>query len=292
METNIPKKSPKFSCEICDIKTNNKRDYEKHLITAKHTKLTKVNKSKHIYPQKSPPDNHVIVCPNCDKKYTSRAGIWKHRKICQEKSELNISDKEIINALIKQTEKLTKIIEHGTINTTNSHNTTNIGKNFNLNVYLNETCKDAINITDFVSSIKLNLEDLEHTGRTGYIEGISNIFIRNLNNLEKHLRPLHCSDLKREVLYIKDNNKWEREVDQKPILTKAIKTIANENIKNISEWKKNYPDCTCSDSNKNTLYLKIVSNAMSGSTKEESEQNYTKIIKNIAKESLIDKNTA
>jgi hypothetical protein len=294
METFFPKNFPKFSCDVCHIKTNNKKDFDKHLLTAKHKKLTKVNKSEQnfpIFPQISQLDNPKLTCEFCNKKYTSRTGIWKHRKICLNKTnELNISDKEIINALIKQTEKLTKIIENGTNNTTNSHNTTNIGKNFNLSFYLNETCKDAINITDFVSSIKLNLEDLEHTGRNGYIEGISNIFIRNLNNLEKHLRPLHCSDLKREVLYIKDNNKWEREVDQKPILTKAIKTIANENIKNINEWKKNYPDCTNADSNKNNLYLKIVSNSMSGATKEESNQNYTKIIKNIAKESIIDKN--
>jgi hypothetical protein len=295
METFFPKKSPKFFCDICCIGSDNKKDFGKHLLTAKHKKLTKVNKSKQIspiFPQKSPDDNCKLTCEFCKKKYTSRAGIWKHRKICTDKhnNDLNISDKEIINALIKQTEKLTKIIENGTNNTTNSHNTTNIGKNFNLSFYLNETCKDALNISEFVSSIKLNIEDLEHTGRSGYIEGISNIFIKNLHNLEKHLRPLHCSDLKREVLYIKDNNKWEKEVDQKPILTKAIKTIANENIKYISEWKKNYPDCTNSDSNKNNLYLKIVSNSMSGATKEESEQNYNKIIKHIAKETVIDKN--
>jgi hypothetical protein len=291
METNFPKKSPKFSCDTCHIKTNNKKDFEKHLLTAKHQNLTKVNKSKHFFPIFPQEENDKLSCEFCDKKYTSRAGIWKHKKQCKFKF-CNITDKEIINALINQTEKLTKILENGTNNTTtntNSHNTTNIGKNFNLSIYLNETCKDALNISDFVSSIKLNLEDLEHTGRNGYIEGISNIFIRNLNNLEKHLRPLHCSDLKREVLYIKDNNKWEREVDQKPILTKAIKLIANENIKNISEWKKNYPDCIFSDSNKNNLYLKIVSNSMSGGSKEESEQNYTKIIKNIVKESVIDK---
>jgi hypothetical protein len=158
---------------------------------------------------------------------------------------------------MKHTEKLSNIIENGVGNTNmnNSHNT-NIGnKNFNLNFYLNETCKDAININDFVSSIKMNLDDLEHTGRVGYVEGITNIFIKNLNNLENHMRPLHCSDLKREVLYIKDNNEWTKEVDQKPILTKAIKTIANQNIKQINLWKEKYPDCTEADSKKNNLYF-------------------------------------
>ena len=154
---------------------------------------------------------------------------------------------------------------------------------------LNETCKNAMNITDFVSSIKLNLEDLEHTGRKGYIEGISNIIVKNLNDLEHHMRPLHCSDSKREILYIKDNNEWEKETDNKPILTRAIKTIANENIKQISKWRDQYPDCIDSNSKKNNMYLKIVSNSMNGLTKEESDKNIHKIISNVAKETIIQK---
>ncbi len=299
METFFPQNFPKFFCECCDIKTNNKKDFSKHLLTAKHQKLTKVNIFSPISEKKSPDDTTKLICENCNKKYSSRTGLWKHRKTCllqedhEQSIDLGLSDKDIINALIKQTEKLTNIIENGVGNTTNtnSHNVINNidNKSFNLNVYLNETCKDALNINDFVSSIKLNLEDLEHTGRAGYIEGITNVFLKNLNKLEQHMRPLHCSDLKREVLYIKDNDKWEKEVDQKPILTKAIKTIANQNIKQIQNWRDKYPDCTDVDSKKNNLYLKIVSNSMSGGTKEECEKNYNKIIKNIVKESVIDK---
>jgi len=136
---------------------------------------------------------------------------------------------------------------------------------------------------------QIELDDLENTGRTNYIEGISNIVIKNLNKLEQHMRPLHCSDLKREVLYIKDNNEWTKETETKPILTKAIKTIANQNIKQISKWKDNYPDCTQSDSKKNDLYLKIVSNSMNGLTKEEGEKNINKIINNVAKNVVIEK---
>jgi hypothetical protein len=146
-----------------------------------------------------------------------------------------------------------------------------------------------MNITDFVSSIQMNLDDLENTGRSGYIEGISNIILKNLNKLEQHLRPLHCSDIKREVLYIKDNNEWLKENENKPVLTKAIKTIANENIKQISKWKDNYPDCIKSDSKKNDLYLKIVSNSMNGLTKEEADNNINKIISNLAKKVIIEK---
>jgi hypothetical protein len=145
-----------------------------------------------------------------------------------------------------------------------------------------------MNISEFVSSIKPTLEDLENVGRVGYVEGISKIIINKLNNTELTERPIHCSDLKREVLYIKnDNNEWNKEDDDKPLLTKAIKQIANENIKNITEWQKKYPGCTNSDSRKNDLYLNIVSNSMCGSTKEETNKNINKIISKVSKKVAI-----
>jgi hypothetical protein len=231
------------------------------------------------------------------------SSLCKHKKKCILKDEdntefidgINIKDKDaLVLHLLKQNSELqNKIIDMAskstiTNNNSNSHNTTN-NNTFNLQLFLNETCKNAMNITDFVSSIKMELEDLEHTGRTGYVQGISNILIKNLNNLEQHLRPLHCSDFKREVLYIKDNDEWSKETDNKPILTKAIKTIANENIKQINKWVQHYPDCLQSDSMKNDLYLKIVSNSMNGLTKEESDKNINKIITNVAKNVTIDK---
>jgi hypothetical protein len=207
---------------------------------------------------------------------------------------VDINDKDsLIIQLLKQNSELQKsLIEMSkdkTITNNICNNTTN-NKTFNLQFFLNETCKDALNIQEFVSSIQLSLEDLENTGRQGYIDGISNIILKNLNNLEDYKRPIHCSDSKREVMYIKDNDKWEKEYESKPILTKAIKMIANENIKQIKGWKDKHPDCTDSESKKNNLYLKIVSNSMNGSTEEESNKNITKIINNVAKEVLIDKN--
>jgi hypothetical protein len=247
------KSSKKFHCESCDYFTSRKSQYDRHLLTDKHKILQNPTSKKF--------QGKTYTC-HCGKIYKHSSTLYAHRKNCvieenEDINELGLTDKDIINALMKHTEKLANIIENGTNNTTNSHNTnTNIGnKNFNLNFYLNETCKDAININDFVSSIKMNLEDLEHTGRVGYVEGITNIFVKNLNNLENHMRPLHCSDFKREVLYIKDNDEWTKETDNKPILTKAIKTIANQNIKQINLWKEKYPDCTDSDSKKNNLYF-------------------------------------
>lgn len=157
-------------------------------------------------------------------------------------------------------------------------------------MYLNETCKNVINIEEFVDSIKLSLDDLEYTGRKGYIEGISNIIHKNLERLGEYNRPIHCSDCKREILYIKRNNMWNKEEDDKPILINAIKTIANQNIKQISKWKDKNPECINSDSKQNNLYLKIVSNSMCGLDKTETNKNINKIVSNVAKDVTINKN--
>jgi hypothetical protein len=298
METkSCEKDAYKFSCEYCHYNTDRKSSYDKHLTTAKHLKLTNDNKKGEISCI-----NKQFICEFCDKTFMSRVGLWKHKKKCTEeniKNELTNSNDKLVLLLVKENAEFKNIIikllenvssTNITNNNTNSHNTTNNdNKTFNLNFFLNETCKDAMNINDFVSSIKVSLSDLENTGRQGYIEGITNIVLKNLNNVEHNLRPLHCSDTKREVFYIKDNNEWKKENEEKPILTKAIKVIANENIKQIKHWRDKYPNCTDSDSKKNNLYLKIVSNSMNGSTVEESCKNIDKIISNVAKEVIIDK---
>jgi hypothetical protein len=291
-----------YYCEYCDYICSKKFNYDKHILTAKHKKVTLGDKMVAKSSKKEPTDNTITndtvsnkyLCEHCDREYSSRNGLWKHKKNCKYNNDIvsNVTDKELMMMLIKDNSEfksmLMKVVENGTHNTTNTHINSH-NKAFNLNFFLNETCKDAMNITDFISSIKLNLEDLENTGRRGYIEGISNIILKNLNNIEQHMRPLHCSDTKREILYVKDNNKWEKETDDKPILTKAIKVIANENIKQIKNWTDKNPDCTASDSRKNDLYLKIVSNSMNGLTEEEGKKNINKIISNVAKEMVIQK---
>ena len=294
-----------FYCIYCDYTTSRKSSYDKHILTSKHKQLTYVNKSLTESCENNT-DPSIYTCNMCDKEYKSRVGLWKHKKLCNNDIQQNIekneiSDKELIMMVVKQNAELMKensemrnmmmgVIKTGTHNTTNNNTNTNShNKTFNLNFFLNETCKDALNINDFVSSIKVSLSDLENTGRQGYVEGVSNIILKNLNNLEQYQRPIHCSDFKREVIYIKDNDKWEKECEEKPLLTKAIKVIANENIKKIMEWKETNPDCTNSDSKKNNLYLKIVSNSMNGSNKEEGTKNITKIISNVAKETIIQK---
>jgi len=313
-----------FECEICDYNTCRKKDFNKHLLTAKHISnveqssyAVKKDKSEHSFQYTLQDKKYECLC---GKIYVDNSGLWRHKKKCttnkkdeklnipeivEPKIELKIEpkiedkmpetfDKEmLIIQLLKQNQELQQsLIELSkkSINITNNTNTNNShNKTFNLQFFLNEQCKDALNISEFVSSIKVELEDLEATGRLGYVEGVSRIMNKNLKDLDINKRPIHCSDLKREILYIKNDDQWIKEEETKPILKKAIKQVANENIKQINEWKKKYPDCTESDSRKNDTYLKIVSNSMSGLTTEEQLKNYEKIISRVAKESIINK---
>jgi len=298
----MPNNAKIFQCKKCDFECCKKSNYDIHLLTGKHKRLTETY-------AKMPENAEFKYSCQCGKKYKHRQSLHKHTKFCQQyydndsdndknttnaydklNSFTDIHDKGLIIKLLQHNNELQKSLielsKEKSVNNThnNSHN-----KTFNLQFFLNETCKDALNISDFVSSIKLQLSDLETTGRIGYVQGISNIILNNLKSLNAHDRPIHCSDLKREVIYIKDNDEWTKENETKPILTKAIKVIANENIKQISEWTKENPDCTESESKKNNMYLKIVSNSMSGLTKDETNTNINKIITNIAKEVIIDK---
>jgi hypothetical protein len=311
MATNVNKillpLCPKFYCKYCDYGTSKKSSYESHIRSMKHNGNVLATNGNKILPKLC---SNCFTCENCDKKYTERTGLWKHNKKCIKKEYvdndkidfLKNENKEILDMLKHQindnTDFRKQIVDivskqNETINTLASkagnHITNN--KTFNLNVFLNDTCKGAINMTDFVNSIQLQLSDLETTGQLGYVQGITKIFLNNLNGLNTHDRPIHCSDFKREILYIKDNNEWTKEEDDKLILQKAIKDVANKNIKQISEWVKTHPDCYDSESKQNDKYLKIVSNAMSGGSKEEQHKNIQLIIKNLAKEVVIEKNS-
>jgi hypothetical protein len=299
----LSKIAEKKHCEKCDYKCSKNSEWLRHISTAKHVKQQNII----IFPEKS-----TQKCTTCNKEYKDRSGLWRHKKICTQKNQddgdnfkkspekspepitSDISDKEIIKMLIHENTEfkslILEILKKETTNiTTNCNNTKSHNKTFNLQIFLNEECKDALNISEFVSSIKVELEDLEATGRLGYVEGVSRIMNKNLKELDINKRPIHCSDLKREVLYIKNNDEWTKEEEEKPILKKAIKQVAFENIKKIGEWKQKHPGCTDSDSRKNDLYLNIVGNAMSGSTTEEQVKNINKIISKVAKDAVIDK---
>ncbi len=294
METNLnPKKSQKeYTCDACDYNTSSLKDYKKHLSTAKHKRLMNTNEvSKKI------PDNKEDHICECGKSYRHMSSLCKHKRTCELlvkpiQSQINKEiTPELIMEIIKQNKELQKTLielanKAGTNNCINSNNN---NKTFNLQVFLNETCKDAINLTDFINQIQLSVTDLEETGKLGYAEGISKVFIKNLNDIDFTERPIHCSDSKREILYIKNDNQWNKDDEQKTNLTKAIKQVANKNIKQISEWQKLNPEYNDPDSKQNDKYMKIVLNSMSGSTVEEQKSNINKIIKNVAKEVVIEK---
>jgi hypothetical protein len=278
----------RFFCEKCEYKTNKKSSFDSHLLSFKHNLTTPLLPTCKIY-----------SCSNCSKSFIDRAGLWRHtKKICStpEINTLPNNTKqltELVMKLIDQNQELSKqLVELSKISKPNTTNNTtnNVNNNsFNLNFYLNDTCKDAININEFVDSLVLSVNDLEETARIGYANGISKIFINGLQKLDVSKRPLHCSDLKRNTLYVKNENQWIKETDEKPILTKAIKQVANKNIKNIFEWQKFNPEYNDPDSKQNDKYNKIICESMSGSTKEEQIKNYEKIVSNVVKEVVIDK---
>jgi hypothetical protein len=232
--------------------------------------------------------------------YDHKQSLYKHKKSCPDDNTEKYpivnysSENNIVDYLLKENSELKNMVldvckQMQTINTTNINNMTNChNKTFNLNVFLNETCKDAMNITEFVDSIKLELSDLENVGKLGFIDGISNIIVQNLKALDVTQRPVHCSDSKREVIYIKDENKWEKENKEKTKIRKAIKQIANKNSRMLNEFKKKYPDYNNSDSYISDEYNKLIIEAMGGRGENDMEKE-DKIIKKIAKEVVIEK---
>ena len=281
--------APKFYCDICDYGTCRKSNYDEHILTSKHKKRSNGNLCQSISSKNQ--QTVKYSCHFCGKEYNDNSGLWKHKQKCNLTTTTNSSnepsDKELIMMLIKENSELKnmmiKVIENGTNNNNNNNNTINShNKAFNLQFFLNETCKDAMNISDFVESVKLQVSDLEHVGKVGYIEGISNIIIKNLQALEVEKRPVHCADQKREVMYVKEDNIWEKEDEANKKLRKAIRKIAHKNICMFKAYREKYPDCEEYDSKKNSQYNKIIYEAMGGKGDDDYEKD-TKIIKKIAK---------
>ena len=284
-----------FYCEKCDYTCCKVYNWKKHLDTAKH--LQETNGSILETESGKKWQNEKICCEKCNKEFKTRSGLWKHNKNCNYEDIQNneTPDKELIMMLVKQNtqlfeqnNELLEVIKNGTHNTNNSHNNTNShNKTFNLQFFLNETCKDAMNIMDFVDSIKLQLSDLENVGKAGYVEGISNIITTNLKALDVTQRPIHCADKKREVLYVKDADKWEKD-DEKTKIRKAIKRVACKNQRLLPKFKEEHPDCGKYHSKFSDQYNKIVIESMGGPGDNDMEKE-DKIIKNISKNVTIDK---
>ena len=318
ISTNIAHIPPtNYECIFCSIICHKLSDWNRHILTKKH-KFNETGGKSQI----------TFTC-ECGNMYKERTGLWKHKKKCSSNNSSNSSNSSSSSSSSSSSNDLTEIneasetngneiiqmmkmqmIENQEIrsliiellkkeainNNTNNNNTINNNnisncnnKSFNMNFFLNEQCKDALNINEFVDSIKMKLSDLEEFAHLGYADGVSNIFVKGINALEVHLRPIHCSDTKREVLYIKNNNEWVKETDDKPLIKSAIKRVAFKNIRQINDWVKENPTCKDPTTKKYDQYNQIVMNAMSGVTEEEQKDNIEKIVRTVTKAVAIDK---
>ena len=305
LKSSSSESSVKFVCELCNYKSCRESQYNRHLSTVKHKQVSESTNFQQLSTDFNIKSSACFSCI-CGKIYKERTGLWRHKRNCdfkdikkenkiheeedvkvEEIKETILADKELILMLIKQNAELLEIVKNGTHN--NSHNTNNHSHNktFNLQFFLNETCKDAMNIMDFVDSIKYKICDLEKMGEIGYVEGLSNIITSNLNALDVTKRPIHCADKKREVIYIKDDDKWEKEEEDKKRLRKIIKKVAYKNTKLLPYYKETHPEC---DGTNSEQYNKMIIEAMGGLGNDDKEKE-DKIIRNISKNIVIDKST-
>ena len=312
---NPPIVAHKFNCISCNYNCSKKSDYDKHILTNKHKNL------------QNPTSNLVqsvqISCL-CGKKYKHSSTLYAHKKCCKYMQEtikeevqhkIPIISQEMVMEILKQNDDLKNLLieqnkqmmEHNNdvmeqnnefkgmmmeickngINNTTNTNCNNHNKTFNLQFFLNEQCKDAMNMVDFVNSLQLTLQDAENVGKLGYVRGMSNIIIDNLKALDIYKRPVHCTDTKRDVMYVKDDNKWEKETDEFYTIRRLIKSVTFKNGKNIRLFKTKHPCCGTSDSIYSDQYSKMYIEGFGGTGTD--RDNETKIIKRMAREITIDR---
>jgi hypothetical protein len=287
-----PAISPKFYCNHCDIGCSKKSEWDRHVSTRKHR-----NKAEYL---QKPPE---YSC-SCGKSYKHRQSLFTHKQKCDgnpcvEKEEIiemqqqqpSITN-DMILTLIEQNKELQKqLIEMSKQTNVVNNNTTNntMNNQFNLNVFLNEDCKDALNIADFVGSLKLSVNDLVQTGKLGFTQGITRIFVKALQDLDVNMRPLHCTDIKRETVYIKDQDTWEKEDADKTKLRNVIKQLARKNLKVLPEWQAENPEYRYLDTPENKQFMEISISSLGSEYQDEQEKMDDKIIRNVLKEVVLDK---
>jgi hypothetical protein len=283
-----------YICQFCDTKCSRRTEWTRHLLTRKHQRQSHGKDF-----NKNFTAGQIYNCL-CGKKYKTHSGLWKHKKLCNIESpaaadimpppnELHTLTNMVLELVKSNTDLQKQMMEvcknsqpTNNIIHSNSHN-----KTFNLQFFLNETCKDAMNIMDFVDSFTLQLSDLESVSQQGYVDGISTIIVKKLNEMDIHKRPIHCSDAKREIMYVKDENKWAKEEPGYAKLRKAIKYISKKNSDLLGKWSEAHPASKNITTQTNTEYMQMIVQAMGG--RGEIGENENKIIKKIARTVLIEK---
>ncbi len=300
------KLADKFHCEACDYTCSKNSDMNKHYLTRKHkTRISRIELSQKAF-------TPVFICANCNKEYNARNSLWYHQRKCKSTSEnvntsasaptntfveppptpiANPNDQLILELLAKNKELMEMLIIQNkelqnrgptTINQTTNNNN---NQRFNINVFLNERCKDAINFSDFVNNIQISYEDLENNAHLGFVNGISKIFLDNLKQLDVTERPIHCTDVKRETMYIKDENIWTKQPDDEK-LQKAIQTVSYRGMGKLAEWKKENPDYKDCNSEFSQKCVDIQLQTLAGSNRS---VYYPKVIHTLARETVVDK---
>jgi hypothetical protein len=313
MSEKIP---PIYTCKKCDYNTLNKKDYNKHLLTKKHNATITTELST------QQPSNVLHSC-DCGKQYNHRASLWNHKKRCEVQSNVGgdndmsapqplqqLVDASLVLELLKQNQEfkelmleqskqmaeqqnqLLEAVKDGKIGNTTNNMNTNCNNKFNLNVFLNETCKDAITMDDFINSFEVTREDFLHTGQVGFVEGISTVMTHRFRDMDMHTRPLHCTDLKRETIYIKNADKWEKDDADKTYMRKAVRGVARKNMKELWKWfHDSKPEVEQIGTEECENYFQYHKSALGGYGKEEDLKFEEKIIKNVLKEVQVDKNS-
>jgi len=290
IDENGEKKREKFSCELCDYHAVYHSDYKRHLLTAKHQKIIRSNEIMREYERRRKEGSFHICC-RCNKEYKSPSGLWNHKKKCVD-IETNAQPKPLENTFTpnnmldiiinivktnedikhlmveqmkqqldynKETQKqLIELVREPRTTNSNSNNNNTQNNHFNLHFFLNETCKDAINVSEFIENIKIDFYDVENVGRKGYITGITDVIVKNLNDLGLTKRPFHCTDTKRETIYIKDNDKWDKDNETKEKFQRVLNQIYEKNWTALRCWSQANPDIRVLDSKENKLYHKIL----------------------------------
>ena len=291
------KNAKKFNCEKCNFSCSKKSEYDRHISTRKHEMIT-------LGLQKTPKKTPNHICSYCGTVYSCRQNLSRHKKTCQITDNTNISldnnnkfneNTDMITTmmqLIKQNQEFKElIIELSNKDTTTNNNNTinNNNQKFNLNVFLNTTCKDAMNMSEFIENMEVQFEDIENIGKEGYVTGMTNMIMSRIKNLDITQRPLHCTDLKRETIYIKDNDVWKKD-DDNTKLHNMIQCIAHKNYAILPAWRDKNPDCLDSDTPKFDFCIKMMTNVL-GDAGEGQIKLDNKVIRNIAKHINVDKNT-
>ena len=300
----MPKNANIYYCEPCNFKSSKKSNYDIHLTTAKHKRVT------------SNDEDHSIkghIC-QCGKEFKYRQGLYKHKKSCNQqpsqentnKEDTNVGEKYemIIQVLMKENQEFkqllidqnTKIMDQnekmmemaGNMGNNHHNTTTNSHNKFNLNVFLNEQCKDAMTLKDFVKNMEISMDEFIQTGEIGFVDGLTQTIIKRINDMDLYDRPIHCTDLKRETVYIKDEEKWEKDPNKEK-LRKAIKGVAYKNERIRPIWYENTPDAAVLGTQDCEKFFKYSAAALGGVSTEQHRTFEDKVMKNILKEVTIDK---